>query len=59
VLAGLRSRGRRTPFVLMTGNPMVKAHARRLGAIVLDGPFDAVAIRRAILAADELVAASG
>jgi len=59
VLAGLRSRGRRTPFVLMTGNPMVKAHARRLGAIVLDRPFDAVAIRRAILAADELIAASG
>ena len=24
VLAGLRSRGRRTPFVLMTGNPVVK-----------------------------------
>jgi CheY-like chemotaxis protein len=59
VLAGLRSRGRRTPFVLMTENPMVKAHARRLGAIVLDRPFDAAAIRRAILAADELVAASG
>ena len=38
---------------------MVKAHARRLGAIVLDQPFDAAAIRSAILAADELVAASG
>ena len=37
----------------MTGNPMVKAHARRLGAIVLDRPFDAAAIRSAILAADE------
>jgi CheY-like chemotaxis protein len=59
VLAGLRSRGRRTPFVLMTGNPMVKAQARRLGAIVLDRPFDAASIRRAIIQADELVAASG
>lgn len=59
VLAGLRSRGRRTPFVLMTGHPMVKAQARRLGAIVLDRPFDAASIRRAIVQADELVAASG
>jgi CheY-like chemotaxis protein len=48
VLTGLRSRGRRTPFVLMTGNPIVQAQATRLGAIVLDRPFDAAAIRRAI-----------
>jgi CheY-like chemotaxis protein len=54
VLAGLRSRGRRTPFVLMTGNPVVQAQATRLGAVVLDRPFDAEAIRRAVLRADEL-----
>jgi CheY-like chemotaxis protein len=48
VLSGLRSRGRRTPFVLMTGNPVVQAQATRLGAIVLDRPFDAAAIRRAV-----------
>ena len=54
VLAGLRSRGRRTPFVLMTGNPVVQAQATRLGAVVLDRPFDAESIRRAIRRADEL-----
>ena len=55
VLAGLRSRGRRTPFVLMTGHPVVQAQARRLGAVVLDRPFDAAAIRRVVLQAEELV----
>jgi CheY-like chemotaxis protein len=55
VLAGLRSRGRRTPFVLMTGHPMVQAQARRLGAVVLDRPFDAAAIRRAVQQAEEMV----
>jgi two-component system response regulator AtoC len=54
VLAGLRSRGRRTPFVLMTGNPVVQAQATRLGAVVLDRPFDAEAIRRAVVRADAL-----
>ncbi|HEY7372729.1 MAG TPA: response regulator [Polyangia bacterium] len=54
VLAGLRSRGRRTPFVLMTGNPVVQAQATRLGAVVLDRPFDAETIRRAIKRADAL-----
>jgi CheY-like chemotaxis protein len=54
VLAGLRSRGRRTPFVLMTGNPVVQAQATRLGAVVLDRPFDAEAIRRAVRRADAL-----
>ena len=54
VLAGLRSRGRRTPFVLMTGNPVVQSQATRLGAVVLDRPFDAEAIRRAIRRADEI-----
>ena len=54
VLSGLRARGRRTPFVLMSGNPVVQGQARRLGAIVLDRPFDANAIRRAVQQADEL-----
>jgi len=54
VLSGLRSRGRRTPFVLMSGNPVVQGQARRLGAIVLDRPFDADAIRRAVQQADAL-----
>jgi CheY-like chemotaxis protein len=54
ILAGLRSRGRRTPFVLMTGNPVVQAQATRLGAVVLDRPFDAEAIRRAVQRADAL-----
>lgn len=52
VLAGLRGRGRRTPFVLMTGNPVVQTQAARLGAIVLDRPFDAAAIRSAVERAD-------
>jgi CheY-like chemotaxis protein len=56
VLSGLRSRGRRTPFVLMTGHPIVQGQARRLGAIVLDRPFDANAIRRAVREADALAA---
>jgi CheY-like chemotaxis protein len=55
VLAGLRSRGRRIPFVLMTGNPVVKAQATRLGAVVLDRPFDAESIRRAVQRADAMV----
>ena len=56
VLTGLRSRGRRTPFVLMTGHPLVQAQARRLGAVVLDRPFDAATIRRVIEQAEALVA---
>jgi len=59
VLAGLRSRGRRTPFVLLTGHPVVQAQARRLGAVVLDRPFDAATIRRALVQAEELVANRG
>jgi len=55
VLAGLRSRGRRTPFVLMTSHPFVQAQARQLGAVVLDRPFDAAAIRRVVQQAEELV----
>lgn len=52
VLTGLRGRGRRTPFVLMTGNPIVQAQATRLGAVILDRPFDAAAILRAVERAD-------
>jgi two-component system response regulator MprA len=59
VLAGLRSRGRRTAFVLMTGNPVVQGQARRLGAVVLEGPFDEDSIRRAVERAAALVADGG
>ena len=59
VLTGLRARGRRTPFVLLTGHPLVQAQARRLGAVVLDRPFDAAAIRRAVQQAEELVTPEG
>ncbi|HXU01895.1 MAG TPA: response regulator [Polyangia bacterium] len=59
VLAGLRSRGRRTPFVLLTGHPVVQSQARRLGAVVLDRPFDAATIRRAVQQAEDLVADRG
>ena len=59
VLTGLRARGRRTPFVLMTGHPLVQAQARRLGAVVLDRPFDAAAIRRAVQQAEALVSPEG
>jgi CheY-like chemotaxis protein len=48
VLAGLRSRDRLTPFILMTGDEEVQGRARRLGAVVLDHPFNVAAIRRAI-----------
>jgi CheY-like chemotaxis protein len=59
VLTGLRSRGRRTPFVLMTGHPTVQAQARRLGAGVVDRPFDVAAVRRAIQQAEDLVVDRG
>jgi CheY-like chemotaxis protein len=48
VLAGLRSRGCSTPFVLITGDEAVGEHARRLDGIVLDHPFNVEAIRLAI-----------
>ncbi len=48
VLAGLRSRDRATPFILMTGNEEVQRRARRLRAVVLDHPFNVAAIRAAI-----------
>ena len=54
VLAGLRSRDRLTPFILMTGDEDVQGRARRLGAVVLDHPFNIAAIRRAIRESAEL-----
>ncbi len=36
VLAGLRSRDRATPFILVTDNPTVGQRGRRLGAAVID-----------------------
>jgi len=48
VLAGLRSRDRATPFILMTGNEDVQRRARRLRAVVLDHPFNVAVIRDAI-----------
>ena len=47
VLAGLRSRDRTTPFILMTGDEEVQRRARRLRAVVLDNPFNVAAIRAA------------
>jgi CheY-like chemotaxis protein len=44
VLAGLRSRDRATPFVLVTDDPAVGWRGRRLGAAVLDR-LDVAAIR--------------
>jgi CheY-like chemotaxis protein len=48
ILAGLRARERHTPFVLITDDPRIKLGARRLGALILDGPFDVEAIRGAV-----------
>lgn len=48
ILAGLRARGVPTPFVLITADPDVQARARRLGAVVLDQPFNTQAIRDAV-----------
>jgi CheY-like chemotaxis protein len=53
VLSGLRARGRTTPFVLMTDNPGVQAHARRLGGVVLDKPLNVERIRSAVRNAEE------
>ena len=44
VLAGLRSRDRATPFVLVTDDPAIGRRGRRLGAAVLDR-LDVAAIR--------------
>lgn len=48
VLAGVRARGHETPFVLITADPDVQAQARHLRGIVLDQPFNTLAIRAAV-----------
>lgn len=48
VLAGLRSRGRDTPFILLTDNATIAARARRLGAMVVERPSDVEAIQGAV-----------
>jgi CheY-like chemotaxis protein len=53
VLAGLRTRDRTTPFILITADEDVQQRARRLGGVVLDHPFTLAAIRRAIREAAE------
>ena len=58
VLAGIRSRGGRMPFVLVTGDAFAQRQARRLGAVALDHPFDAGAIRLAVRAAAALTPSS-
>lgn len=54
VLAGLRTRDRATPFILMTGDEEVQRRARRLRAVVLDHPFNVAAIREAIQQSGDL-----
>ncbi|HEY8927472.1 MAG TPA: response regulator [Polyangia bacterium] len=48
VLEGIRARGGRMPFVLVTGDALSQQKARRLGAVALCQPFDAAAIRLAV-----------
>jgi CheY-like chemotaxis protein len=48
VLAALRTRDRSTPFVLITGDPRIQGEALRLGAVILDHPFNVRAVRDAI-----------
>ena len=48
VLAALRSRGRLTPFILMTDNTAVQFSARRLGAVIIEQPISIKAIRSAV-----------
>ena len=47
VLAGLRSRQRATPFILVTDQPPVRERAQRLGAAVVEH-LDVQAIRAAV-----------
>ena len=54
ILAGLRTRDRTTPFILITGDEDVQRRARRLGGVVLDHPFTLAAIRRAVRESAEL-----
>jgi DNA-binding response OmpR family regulator len=48
ILAGLRSSRRRTPFILITDEPLAESAARRLGAIVLAIPLTVDALRGAV-----------
>jgi len=48
LLAGLRARGHEVPFVLMTGNGVVQAHAAELRGAILDRPFNLGAIRASL-----------
>jgi CheY-like chemotaxis protein len=60
VLAGLRARDRDTPFVLITEDTLVQERARRLGAAILDHPFNIRAIRSAMrLSLDAAARAAG
>lgn len=47
-LAGVRSRDREMPFILITGDTAVQARARDLGAVILDRPFNMHAVRGAV-----------
>lgn len=51
-LAALRARGRRTPFILLTEDPKVRAEARSLDAVVLGGRLNVVSIRQAVSEAE-------
>ena len=53
VLAGLRSRQRATPFILVTDQEPVRERARRLGAATVDH-LDVQAIRAAVRRAAEI-----
>ena len=53
LLAGLRSRQRATPFILITDQAAVRERARRLGAAVVDH-LDVQAIRAAVRRAAEI-----
>ena len=53
VLAGLRSRQRATPFILVTDEAVVRERAGRLGAAVVDH-LDVQAIRAAVRRAAEI-----
>ena len=48
VLSGLRARGLPIPFVLITAAIDTQGEAERLGAVVLDQPFNVRAIRGAV-----------
>jgi len=47
-LAGLRSHDRTTSFILITHDAAVATRAQRLGAVVLNHPFNVGAIRAAV-----------